>query len=168
MSGDNQAGRDRDALSARVRALERAVTDSTDPPAPLPELADATRTLDALAERVADLETRTDDLRARQQAVEAYVDRIDHVNDGIERRADAALAAVDRLERTDRTTRTSPGTEAIDATDADPGASTSVVTDAAATTPCAGDDGRASTGSERRGASNDDASGGLLARVFDR
>lgn len=84
----------------RVRALERAVTERDDPAAPIPAIADVNRTVKNLDERVSELETLVADLAARQEAVEAYVDRIEHVNESIERRADAALAAVDRLETT--------------------------------------------------------------------
>lgn len=86
-------------LADRVRALERAVSDHGDPPAPLPELADLTSTQADIADRLAALETRVADVAGRQQAVEAYVDHLDHVNESVERRAEAALAAVDRLER---------------------------------------------------------------------
>ena len=85
-------------LDDRVRALERAVTARDDPPEPLPDVADVSATAADLEDRVGHLESRVQDLAARQQAVEAYVDRVEHVNESIERRADAALAAVDRLE----------------------------------------------------------------------
>lgn len=85
-------------LDDRVRALERAVSERDDPPEGLPAIADVTAATTDLDDRVSDLESRVADLVARQQAVEAYVDRVDHVNESIERRADAALAAIDRLE----------------------------------------------------------------------
>lgn len=85
-------------IDDRVRALERAVTERDDPAGPIPDIADVNASAIDLDERVSDLESRVSDLAARQQAVEAYVDRIVHVNESIERRADAALAAVDRLE----------------------------------------------------------------------
>lgn len=96
-------------IDDRVRALERAVTERDDPAAPIPAIADVDATTVDLGERVSELETQVADLAARQEAVEAYVDRIEHVNESIERRADAALAAVDRLETTrERPTASSP------------------------------------------------------------
>lgn len=89
-------------LDERIRALERALTERDDPPAPVPEITDVTADVAELEDRVDLLESSVADLDARQQAVEAYVDRVDHVNETIERRADAALAAVDRLESTVR------------------------------------------------------------------
>ena len=99
-------------LEDRVRALERAVTERDDPPEPLPDVADVAATAADLEDRVGSLESRVQDLAARQQAVEAYVDHVNHVNESIERRADAALAAVDRLESaTQRDSPTNPAAE---------------------------------------------------------
>lgn len=85
-------------IDDRVRALERALTERDDPAGPIPDITDVNATANEFDDRVSALESRMADLTARQQAVEAYVDRIEHVNESIERRADAALAAVDRLE----------------------------------------------------------------------
>ncbi|MFB6114039.1 MAG: hypothetical protein ABEJ58_08060 [Halodesulfurarchaeum sp.] len=51
-----------------------------------------------LASAVSDLEERIGELEAGLQAVRGYVGNIDHVNETVERRANAALAAVERLE----------------------------------------------------------------------
>jgi hypothetical protein len=88
---------DTDRLAARLDAVERALTDGeTD----LQDLDDAA----ALADRVARLEARVDDLERTQerldgavQAVRGYAGAVRAVNRAVERRADAALAAVDRL-----------------------------------------------------------------------
>jgi hypothetical protein len=88
---------DTDRLAARLDAVERALTDGeTD----LQDLDDAA----ALADRVARLEARVDDLERTQerldgavQAVRGYAGAVRAVNRTVERRADAALAAVDRL-----------------------------------------------------------------------
>jgi hypothetical protein len=88
---------DTDRLAARLDAVERALTDGeTD----LQHLDDAA----ALADRVARLESRVEDLERTQdrldgavQAVRGYAGAVRAVNRAVERRADAALAAVDRL-----------------------------------------------------------------------
>mgnify|MGYP000633231647 CR=1 FL=1 len=88
---------ERRRLEERVAALERgldetATPDATDAPAP-----------ETLAERIDALEARIDDLEAGLQAVRGYVGGIEHVNETVERRADAALAAVERLEAAPKT-----------------------------------------------------------------
>lgn len=100
MADELTAGGMPDELTARVRALERAVSDQSDPPAPIPDVASVSTDVADLTARLDRLETSIDDLVARQQAIEAYADHINHVDDTIKRRADAALAAVDRLETT--------------------------------------------------------------------
>ena len=87
-----------DELEARIEALERAVTDGDHD---LSELATAGETgerlatveteLEALADRVAELEAAT-------QALRGYVGNVRSVNEDVEQRADAALAATERLE----------------------------------------------------------------------
>ncbi|NHX35649.1 MULTISPECIES: DUF7310 family coiled-coil domain-containing protein [Halolamina] len=83
-----------DALERRIAAVERAVdgeaaTDRTDPPVDSEDL----------ESRIADLETRVDELDAALQAVRGFLGGVSAVNESVERRADAAVAAVDRLER---------------------------------------------------------------------
>lgn len=87
---------DIDTLDERLRAVERAVSDvsgggSDDAVA----LSDPD---DDLRERLADLETQATELDAAVQAVRGYVGEIRSVNDEVEHRADAALAAVEGLE----------------------------------------------------------------------
>lgn len=105
-------------LDERIRALERALTERDDPPVPVPAVSDVSSDVATLEDRVDLLESSVADLDARQQAVEAYVDRVDHVNETIERRADAALAAVDRLESTLREESHATAAQASDATPA--------------------------------------------------
>lgn len=83
-----------DELEARLRAVERALVDG-DPPSSL-------ETAVELAARVEQAEDRLDDLAERQLATEAavqalrgYVGQVRSVNRDVERRADAALAAVE-------------------------------------------------------------------------
>jgi hypothetical protein len=83
---------ERRRLEERVAALERGLDGEATPAATdAPDRA-------TLAERIDTLEARIADLEAGLQAVRGYVGGIEHVNETVERRADAALAAVERLE----------------------------------------------------------------------
>jgi len=89
---------DRDDLTDRLAAVERRLTDGETPVDPATDV-------DALAARVEELETglrdvdeRVDELERGVQALRGYVGGVEAVNDDVERRAEAALAAVDRLE----------------------------------------------------------------------
>lgn len=157
-------------LDERVRALERALTERDDPPAPVPEVADVSSDVAELESRVTSLEATVADLDARQQAVEAYVERMDHVDETIERRADAALAAVDRLESSLREEPHASGAQASVATSAsasDATPKTSVVQSAQSTTqpgPAHVTDASSTTddSDERDGS----APNGFLARIL--
>ncbi|GAB3664930.1 DUF7310 family coiled-coil domain-containing protein [Halopiger thermotolerans] len=90
---------DLDRLEQRLSAVERVVVDGD---ATLDELADVA----AIAETVADLETRVDeherrlaDLEAAVQSLEGYVGNVESITDDVERQAASAVATVDRLER---------------------------------------------------------------------
>lgn len=86
-----------DSLEARVAAVERALTDGD----PVPDLSDAAelqRQLDALTDDLDALTERVDALEATVQSLHGYVGEIEHVNERVERRADAARAAVERLD----------------------------------------------------------------------
>lgn len=94
------------SLNQRVRALERSLT--TAPDGPRTESVDGNA--EALGEgsgsdsdseieaRLSALEAEVAELSAGLQALRGYVGNIDHVNESIERRANAAMAAVERLE----------------------------------------------------------------------
>lgn len=97
---------DERALERRLAAVERAVdgsgreepnaTDTTDST----DRADATSPdRESLDRRLDTLESRVDELDAALQAVRGFLGGIDAVNEAVESRADAAIAAVDRLER---------------------------------------------------------------------
>ena len=89
---------DAERLDERVRAIERTLTDGD---ATIPELesrADLLERVDELAERTAEIERRLDELDAAAQALRGYVGNVRSVNREVERRADAALAAVESLE----------------------------------------------------------------------
>jgi len=89
---------DPEALDERLRAVERALTDSDDDLTDVRNAAERTRELDALGERLDEVETRLDDLDAATQALRGYVGNVRAVNDSVERRADAALAKVQAVE----------------------------------------------------------------------
>lgn len=85
-----------DSLAARLAAVERAVTDGE--PVEGSETAAVRRRLDAVADDLETLTDRVDALAATVQSLHGYVGEIEHVNERVERRADAARAAVERLE----------------------------------------------------------------------
>ncbi|WP_435098265.1 DUF7310 family coiled-coil domain-containing protein [Halarchaeum sp. P4] len=78
------------ALDARLQAVERAVH-GADPGAATP----ADHTAD-VADRIANVERRLDDLDAAIQSLQGYVGSVESVNESVERRANAALAAAER------------------------------------------------------------------------
>jgi uncharacterized coiled-coil protein SlyX len=80
---------DRELLNERIDTIERTLTGSAD------------STLEDLPERVTALETQVAELEATIQALRGYVGNIQHVNSEVERRADAALAAVESIEEVD-------------------------------------------------------------------
>lgn len=88
-----------DGLEARVAALERALTDGREGSVDdLPSGADLEQGVESLQRRVEELERRIEEQDAALQAVRGYVGELRHVNSEVERRADAALAAVERIE----------------------------------------------------------------------
>jgi hypothetical protein len=91
---------ERRPLEERVGALERRLdaevpTEPTDEQAAF-ETADCNPT--ELASRLEALEESVADLEAAVEALRGYVGNIEHVNESVERRANAALAAVERLD----------------------------------------------------------------------
>ena len=80
----------------RLRAVERALGDGADPDGGIAAAADAAERLDRLEDRLAKLERQTDELDAGLQAVRGYVGSVKHVNDEVERRANAALAVAEQ------------------------------------------------------------------------
>ncbi|MFC7019968.1 MULTISPECIES: DUF7310 family coiled-coil domain-containing protein [Haloarcula] len=90
---------DLETLAERVRTVERAVTDGESEFPDATALADLETRIEALEDRVADIDDRTTELEAATQALRGYVGNVRSVNEDVEQRADAALAATDRLER---------------------------------------------------------------------
>lgn len=85
-------------LEERLSAVERAVTDEDVPVASVDDAAALTSRLDAVESRLETLEARIDETDAAVAAVRGYVGEIRHVNEEVERTANAAVAAVDRLD----------------------------------------------------------------------
>ncbi|MFB6184092.1 MAG: hypothetical protein ABEI96_06010 [Haloarculaceae archaeon] len=85
-----------EALERRLRAVERAVTDDERDPEMPRDGTEPDR--EAIDRRLSDLEAEVTDLQAAVQAVRGYVGNVRSVNRDVERRADRALAAVERLE----------------------------------------------------------------------
>jgi uncharacterized coiled-coil protein SlyX len=87
-----------DELEARVAAVERALADGDATVAALSDAADVHDRLDDVEARLDALAERADALEATVQSLHGYVGELEHVNERVERRADAARAAVDRLD----------------------------------------------------------------------
>ncbi|WP_324663116.1 DUF7310 family coiled-coil domain-containing protein [Haloarcula sediminis] len=90
---------DVETLEERVSTVERAVTDGDHKFPAVDDLAELTERVAALEDRVAELDERADELDAATQALRGYVGNVRSVNERVEGRADAALAATERLER---------------------------------------------------------------------
>lgn len=94
---------DWESLKHRVAAVERALgagndrraVDQTDLES---RIADLEADVDRLTDHTDDLTDRLDELVAGLQAVRGFLGGVDAVNESVERRADAAIAAVARLE----------------------------------------------------------------------
>ncbi|MDS0220685.1 hypothetical protein NDI54_04880 [Haloarcula sp. S1AR25-5A] len=89
---------DIETLAERLRTVERAVTDGTTEFPEVTELAALDERVTAIEQRVENIDERTTELEAATQALRGYVGNIRSVNEDVEQRADAALAATDRLE----------------------------------------------------------------------
>lgn len=83
-------------LERRLAAVERAV-DGVENDAP--RAASPPPDRESLEERLTTLEARVDELDAAVQSVRGFLGGVDAVNEEVESRADAAIAAVERLER---------------------------------------------------------------------
>lgn len=154
---------DAETLDERLRAVERALTDDD---ATLPALDDAaslTRRVDRAEDQLDDLAARVDDLDAAVQALRGYVGNVRHVNEDVERRADAALARVERLEAAvDDAPTSDPHTGPATGPDSDTGDWLSDPVDGNDTGPGTGPGDTSQTGHV-----TEDDGRGLLARLGD-
>lgn len=89
---------DDEALQRRLRAVERSLTHGDHDVDSLRAAGDQANRIDELAARLDEAEDRIAELEASTQALRGYVGNVRSVNDDVEQRADAALAAVERLE----------------------------------------------------------------------
>jgi chromosome segregation ATPase len=88
-------------IEERLRAVERALTDGEASPADVGDRAALRSDLDRQADRIEELDERVRELEAAVQALRGYVGNLRAVNEEVERRADAALAAAERPDGTD-------------------------------------------------------------------
>jgi hypothetical protein len=84
-------------LRERVDALERAVTDGHADDG-LPEAARLSARVDDVEATVEELDDRLAELEAAVQALRGFAGGVRAIDDAVERRANAAIARVDRLE----------------------------------------------------------------------
>ncbi|MFB6122676.1 MAG: hypothetical protein ABEJ78_04395 [Haloferacaceae archaeon] len=89
---------DADSLTDRLAAVERAVTDGEADTRDLASAAEARARIDDVEADVAALDDRLADVEAELQALRGYLGGVSAVDESVEQRADAALAAVERLE----------------------------------------------------------------------
>lgn len=89
---------DEETLDRRLRAVERSLTDGDHDLDALRDAATRIERVESLERWLADTEDRVTELEAATQALRGYVGSVRSVNEDVEQRADAALAAVERLE----------------------------------------------------------------------
>ncbi|MFC6768230.1 DUF7310 family coiled-coil domain-containing protein [Natrinema soli] len=89
---------DIERIERRLSTVERAVVDGDLELAAVGNAASLTEDLAALTERIDTHEQRIADLEGRIDALDGLVGSVESVNEAVERRANGAVAAVDRLE----------------------------------------------------------------------
>ncbi|SFS70578.1 DUF7310 family coiled-coil domain-containing protein [Halostagnicola kamekurae] len=89
---------DFERVERRLTAVERTLADAERPVSDLPERAALADEVERLNDRIDDLSARVAGLEGSTQALCGYVGNVRSVNEAVERRADAAVATVDRLE----------------------------------------------------------------------
>ncbi|MFD1634805.1 DUF7310 family coiled-coil domain-containing protein [Haloplanus ruber] len=132
-----------DTLEQRVDALERALTDGrTADVDGLSEAAELAERLDELEATVETIDDRVAELEAGVQALRGFVGGVDAVDEAVERRANAAIARVERLETEVREGRAEAGTLQPDPGRGDDDTSSSKRDESAADGRMRRDDGR--------------------------
>lgn len=120
LRGGDREKTDSREFKERLRAVERAITDSE---ASIPDIADgatAAAEREAIESRLDDLESRVEELEAATQAIRGYIGSVRAVNREVERRADLALARASdgdgAAEANERTVTSDDGEQRTDAT----------------------------------------------------
>jgi chromosome segregation ATPase len=116
---------DREDLADRLAAVERSLTEGDVDHSPVADDAAVVARLDELEDRAAALDERLAEVESAVQALRGYVGGVESVNEDVERRANAAVARVERLEdrldgRPERAAEpgtSEPGTSEPDAAD---------------------------------------------------
>ncbi|CCQ32366.1 hypothetical protein HLRTI_001010 [Halorhabdus tiamatea SARL4B] len=89
---------DLETLEQRLVAIERTVLEDDHERRAFEGDSAADADLEGIETRLDALEARVAELEATVQSIDGYVSQVESVNQAVERRADAALATVDRLE----------------------------------------------------------------------
>lgn len=89
---------DREDFADRLAAVERRLTDGETDCRPLADDAALVARLDELEDHAADLDDRLAAVESAVQALRGYVGSVERVDEDVERRANAAVARVERLE----------------------------------------------------------------------
>lgn len=89
---------DLDTLDERLRTVERTLTGDDFDLLEVRDAADVHARFESIETRLDTIESRLADLDASSQALRGYVGNVRAVNREVERRADAAIAAVESLE----------------------------------------------------------------------
>ncbi|MFC7213639.1 hypothetical protein ACFQO4_06025 [Saliphagus sp. GCM10025334] len=90
---------DTERLERRLAGVERALLEDERPFDDIAEVAALDEDVTQFEARLEAHDRRIAEVEGSVQATSGFVDNVRHVNDDVERRANAALAAVDRLER---------------------------------------------------------------------
>ncbi|WP_312911482.1 DUF7310 family coiled-coil domain-containing protein [Natronosalvus caseinilyticus] len=90
---------DTERLERRLAGVERVLLEDERPFDDIAEVAALDEDVTQFEARLEAHDRRIAEVEGSMQATSGFVDNVRHVNDDVERRANAALAAVDRLER---------------------------------------------------------------------
>lgn len=101
---------DREDLADRIAAVERRLTDGETDCRQLADDAALVARVDELEDRAEAVDERLAEVESAVQALRGYVGGVERVNEDVERRANAAVARVERLEeRLDGSPEERPG-----------------------------------------------------------